>query len=165
VGLSPWPVHPGPIDGEALSSWLRRIGRVYGCSVADLLEAGLGFPEVKTRGLDVEAPGDLLAAIAARVGLPVETVERTTYAGTVPFLFERPYTDPVSSDVEYCSVLFEPPNPAPGSLSKLRQWFRKEIMCKINGCRQCLADYPEVAILLGWGLKVVLSCPICDFAR
>ena len=160
MGLSPWPVHPGPVDGEALSSWLRRIGRVYGCSVVDLLKYDLGFPEVKTRGLDVEAPGDLLTAIAARTRLPVETIERTTFAGAVPFLFWPPYTDPVKSDVAYCSVLFEPPKPAPESLSKLRQWFRRENMSKINGCRQCLVDYPDGAILLSWGLKVVLACPI-----
>lgn len=160
MGFSPWPVHPWPIDGEALSSWLRRIGRVYGFSVANLLKYDLGFPEVKTKGLDMGAPSDLLAAIAVRSGLPVETIERTTFAGNVPFLFERLYTDPVRSDVDYCSVLFEPPNPAPESLSKLRQWFRKESISKINGCRQCLVDYPDGAILLGWRLKIVLSCPI-----
>jgi hypothetical protein len=128
--------------------------------VADLLKDDLGFPEVKTKGLDMEAPSDLLAAIAARAGLPVKTIERTTFAGNVPFLFERPYTAPVKEDIEYCSVLFEPTNPAPGSSSKLRQWFRKETMSKINGCRQCLADYPDCAVLLSWGLTVVSSCPI-----
>lgn len=155
-----WPVHPEPDDGEALSSWLRRTGRIYGCSVADLLKYDLGFPEIKTRGLDVEAPAALLVAIEARTGLPVKAIKRTTFAGSVPFLFKRPFTDPVRTDVEFCSVLFEPPNPAPGSLSKLRQWFRKEYLSKITGCRHCLADYPNGAILLGWGLKVVLSCPI-----
>lgn len=155
-----WPVHPEPIDGEALSSWLRRIGRIYGCSVPDLLKYDLGFPEIKTRGLDVEAPAALLVAIEARTGLPVKAMERITFAGSVPFLFKRPFTDPVKTDVEYCSVLFEPPDPPPGSHSKLRQWFRKEYLSKINGCRHCLADYPNGAILLGWGLTVVLSCPI-----
>ena len=160
MSFSRWPVHPEPITGEALSSWLRRIGRIYGCSVPDLLKYDLGFPEIKTRGLDVEAPAALLVAIEARTGLPVKAIERITFAGSVPFLFKRPFTDPVKTDVEYCSVLFEPPDPPPGSLSKLREWFRKEYISKINGCRQCLADYPNRAILLGWGLKVVLSCPI-----
>ena len=30
----------------------------------------------------------------------------------------------------------------------------------MNGCRQCLADYPDGGVLLGWLLKVVFSCPI-----
>lgn len=154
-----WPVHPDPINGEALSSWLRRIGSVYGCSVADLLRYGLGFPEAKTRGLDFEPAGDLVLAIAEKTGKSVRIIERTTFAGTLPFMSGRVYTDPVRADVESCSVLFEPQNPAPGSLVELRQWFRKETMSKVMGCRYCLADYGNGGILLGWGLKVVLSCP------
>ncbi len=160
MGISRWPVHPEPITGETLSSWLRRIGLIYGCSVPDLLKFDLGFPEIKTRGLDVEAPAALLVAIETRTGLPVKAIERTTFAGSASFLFKRLFTDPVRTDVEFCSVLFEPPRPAPGSLSKLRQWFRKEYLSRIHGCRQCLVDYPNGAILLSWGLKVVLSCPI-----
>lgn len=160
MGLSRWPVHSEPIEGEALSSWLRRIGRVYGCSVADLLKYDLGFTEVKTKGLDMGAPSDLLAAIAVCIGLPMKTIKRTTFAGSVPFFFQRSYVAPVKEDIKYCSVLFETTNPAPGSFSKLRQWFRKETVSKINGCRQCLADYPDGAVLLSWGLTVVLSCPI-----
>lgn len=154
-----WPVHPDPINGEALSSWLRRIGSFYGCSVANLLRYGLGFPEEKIRGLDFEPSVDLVSEIAEKTGKPVRIIERTTFAGALPFISGRVYTAPVRDDVETCSVLFDPPNPVPGSLVKLRQWFRKEAMSKVMGCRYCLADYQNGAVLLGWGLKVVLSCP------
>lgn len=168
MSLSRWPVHLAVVPGESLWSWLRRIGAVYGCSVADLL-CDLGFSEVKERDLNRAVPAELVAAIATKTGMPVITIERTTFAGNLPFLDGLVFTDPVREDAANCSVLFESPNPAPGSLSKLRQWFRKEYIIKINGCRQCLADYSNGAILLGWGLKVVLSCPIhglmIEFAR
>lgn len=153
-------MHPAPVRGEALSSWLRRIGNACGCSVAELLKYDLGFPEAKARDMDFEAAGELVAAIAVRTGMPIRIIQKTTYAGNLPFLAGRAYTKPIKEDAESCSVLFKPPNPPPGSLSKLRDWFRKRYMSKIIGCRQCLADYPNGAVMLGWGLKVVLSCPI-----
>jgi len=121
-----------------------------------LLKYDLGFAQVKTSGLDIEVPSDFLGAIAERAGLPVEIIQRTTFLETVPFLLQRP--DQFNS--ENCSVLFERPNRAPRRLAMLHQWFRKESMSKVNGCRQCLADYPNASVLLGWGLSVVLSCPI-----
>lgn len=147
-----------PIDGEALSSWLGRIGRIYGCSVADLLECGFGFPEIKISELDVKAPRELLTAIAARTGLPVETIERMTYPGTVPFLSRSLYTEAVNWKFENCSVLFEPNGL--GSYEKLTQWFRKQFKSTVNGCRYCLSEYPNGGVLLGWMLRVVLSCPV-----
>jgi len=153
-------VHPVPVRGEALSSWLRRIASVYCCTVADLLRYDLGFPEAKPSLLDFEAPSDLIEVIAVRSGMSFRTIEKTTFAGSLPFLSGRVFTDPSKDDVETCSVLFEPPNPAPGSYEKLRNWFQKESKSKLIGCRHCLADYKNGATLLGWGLKVVLSCPV-----
>ena len=153
-------MHPVPVRGEALSSWLRRIASVYCCTVADLLRYDLGFPEAKPSLLDFEAPSDLIEVIAVRSGMSFRTIEKTTFAGSLPFLSGRVFTDPSKDDVETCSVLFEPPNPAPGSYEKLRNWFQKESKSKLIGCRHCLADYKNGATLLGWGLKVVLSCPV-----
>ncbi len=76
----------------------------------------------------------------------------------MPFLFRTPYTDSVNGESESCSVLFAPSGL--GSYEKLTQWFRKETMNTVNGCRQCLADYPDGGVLLGWLLRVVLSCPV-----
>jgi hypothetical protein len=128
--------------------------------VADLLRYDLGFPEAKPSGLDSEAPSDLIEVIVARSGVSFGTIERTTFAGSLPFLSGRVFTDPSKDDVESCSVLFEPPNPAPGSYAKLRKWFRKERKSKLIGCRDCLSEYKRGAVLLGWGLEVVLSCPV-----
>jgi hypothetical protein len=158
VGPSRWPVHPAPIDGEALSSWLRRISRIYGCGVADLLKYDLGFAEVEFRALDMKAPRELLITIAARTNFPVQSIKRMTFPEAVPFLFRTPYTDSANDEFENWSVLFEPSRLH--SYEKLTQWFRKQTMSTVHGCRQCLADYPDGGVLLGWMLKVVLSCPI-----
>jgi hypothetical protein len=45
-------------------------------------------------------------------------------------------------------VLLDRPDPA-GSLVQLTRWLRKEKVTKVKS-----------AILLGWGLNVVLSCPV-----
>ena len=148
------------MQGEALSSWLRRIASVYCWSVADLLRYDLGFPEAKPSGLDFRATDDLIEVIAVRSGMSFRTIKRTTFAGSLPFLSSRVFTDPSENDVEICSVLFEPPNPAPGSYAKLREWFQKESISTLIGCRYCLSDYQNGAKLLGWGLKVILSCPV-----
>jgi hypothetical protein len=153
-----WPVRPDVIPGETLSSWLRRIGCVYSCSVEELLKHELGFSEVKTSELDVKAPCELLTAIAVRAGLPVETIEGMTLPGTVPFLFQPPYTAPDNGAFGNCSVLFE--SNGLYSYEKLTQWFRKQTKSTVNGCRYCLSDYPDGGVLLGWMLKVVLSCPV-----
>lgn len=40
--MTRWPVHPPPVIGEALTSWLRRIATEYHLSVDDLI-FDLGF--------------------------------------------------------------------------------------------------------------------------
>ncbi len=64
-----WPVHPAPIDGEALSSWLRRIAASYQMTVAELLEHGLGHDPKAERDLDADPPPRLLAAIGQRTNI------------------------------------------------------------------------------------------------
>lgn len=120
----------------------------------------LGFPDAKLGGLDFEAPHDLTEVISARSGVSIRRIEKTTLAGNLPFLFGEIFTDPIKEDVETCSVLFEPPNPVPGSYAKLKKWFQKESKSTLIGCRHCLSDYKNGSTLLGWGLKVVLSCPV-----
>ncbi|HNG81978.1 MAG TPA: TniQ family protein, partial [Burkholderiaceae bacterium] len=37
-----WPLHPAPMEGEALSSWLNRVALCYHMEVSELLEHDLG---------------------------------------------------------------------------------------------------------------------------
>jgi hypothetical protein len=97
-----------------------------------------------------------LLAIAARAGLPLQTIQRTTLSGAVPFLFPQRG----ELDSEYHSVIYELPGVAQDSLVRFSSWLRYEGDSSVIGCRRCLNDYPNAAVLLSWRLSVVLSCPI-----
>lgn len=48
-----WPLHPKPSPGEALSSWLTRLARLYDLSLPELLRHNLGAP------VDIRTPGEV----------------------------------------------------------------------------------------------------------
>jgi hypothetical protein len=149
-----WPGHPTLIPGESLSSWLRRIGIVYGLSVNELVKWGLGFQGMQTKSLDRSPPAKLVEAISARTGAGVETVRKATFSGVLPFLFDsagKDDTEPASAS-RICSL---------GSgLSKGIPWFRKQQARRVTVCRLCFVNYPDAAQLLIWQLAILQSCPM-----
>ncbi len=149
-----WPGHPTPISCESLSSWLRRIGMVYGLSIHDLLRWGLGFQGLQTSWLDRSPPDQLVTAISARTGVMLETVYKATLAGRLPFLFD--YSE--CEDTRSTST---------SSIRHLRSglsagipWFRKPQRGQVTACRLCFEKYPDAGFLLPWRLAILLSCPI-----
>lgn len=70
TGPRRWPVHPAPIDGETLSSWLHRIAACYGTDLnvlGDDLGLTLGWrpPE----DIDVAATAGMIEILAERTGV------------------------------------------------------------------------------------------------
>ena len=61
-----WPLHPAPVEGEALSSWLSRIARCYGMALSDLLMYEL---RQSVRRSGMARPGSLLDTVAKRSGV------------------------------------------------------------------------------------------------
>ncbi len=153
---SRWPVHPRPLEGECLSSWLQRIGLIYGLSVTDLVEfelGGFGRRQRQRNWLDMDPPDKLIEAVAARTGVPVDTIQRTTIAGIRPFLF--PYFD--SKYFGQNSVL----STSKHSPYSLQKWvLRQERTQHWTACRSCLKPYPNAAFLLVWRLRIMTSCHI-----
>jgi hypothetical protein len=149
-----WPGLPTLIAGESLSSWLRRIGIVYGLSANELVKWGLGFQGVQTRSLDRSPPVQLVEALSARTGEEVETVHKATFSGTLPFLFDSAGKDDTESEsTSRISTL--------GSgLSKGIPWFRKQKARRVTVCRLCFENYPDAAQLLIWQLAILQSCPV-----
>lgn len=151
-----WPVHPGPMEAESLSSWLRRLAMVYGFSTKDLVEHDLGFcqRQQQRHWLDIAPPAKLLMAVSARTGIPLERVQQSTLAALRPVLYA--YFDRKFSA---CStVLMERPKP-PQHLS-LQKWVvRRELVNEFTACRMCLDNYPHAAVLLPWRLRIITSCP------
>jgi TniQ len=89
-----WPLHPPPVLGESLSSWLGRTAARYGMTVAELLSNhDLGYPGLPAAELDVDPPVALLEALATRTGFPVEEIRALSLVSWVPLLLDG--RDPV----------------------------------------------------------------------
>lgn len=67
--MTRWPIHPAPIQGEALSSWIKRLAIPYGMTREDLLEYGLGLPRMRAETLDIDPPAVLLERLEQRTGV------------------------------------------------------------------------------------------------
>ncbi len=61
-----WPLHPAPVEGEALSSWLNRVALCYHMEVSELLEHDLVTAVLMT---DTAPPLALLAMLSQRSGI------------------------------------------------------------------------------------------------
>jgi hypothetical protein len=90
-GTRRWPVHPPPAPGEALTSWLGRLARLYDTGIADLLRDALGegqalLDDPRAADLDFDPPSGILRALAERAGADPGAVRMTTVAGWVPWL-------------------------------------------------------------------------------
>lgn len=75
-----WPVHPAPVTGEALTSWLRRIAHRYGAEVEDLV-LDTGFCISRPGDLDVAAPEEFINQLAGRTRTGTDTIRAMTLGG------------------------------------------------------------------------------------
>jgi len=93
-----WPLHPAPLEGEALSSWLRRIAASYDMSVASLLEHGLGDTHTTEQDLDLDPAQQLLVALAERTGIDPTRTRGMSLAGWTPWLVDSIEATPTAFD-------------------------------------------------------------------
>ncbi|WP_252342212.1 TniQ family protein [Rhodococcus sp. 14-2483-1-2] len=105
----PWPLHPQPLPGETVSSWLARTSELYSMITrADLLDS-LGLD---TTGVDLDRfiPEPVLTALAGKGACTVDRLREMTLAGYTPWLLDS--TDPTECDfdtyVHQFSVLLPP---------------------------------------------------------
>jgi hypothetical protein len=157
VTQSRWPVHPSPMEGESLSSWLRRLAMIYGLTAKELVEHDLGFQRRQRHRhwLDIDPPEKLLKAVAFRTGVPLERVQKTTIAGVRPFLYA--YFDRKFSGCN--TVLTARPN-SPQHSQFLKWILRHELTNEFTACRLCLNTYPNAGVLLPWRIRIITSCPV-----
>lgn len=157
-----WPLHPRPVPGESLSSWLGRTAARYGMTVAELLNHDLGYPGRPAAELDIDPPVALLEALATRTGFPVEEIRALSLAGWVPLLLDG--RDPVPGSfhtyVGEWSVLLPPTAHAPCDPAGWRPWLRPEPLPHVPACRACLGEGVEPFVRLPWQLPLMASCPI-----
>lgn len=153
-----WPLHPAPVQGEALSSWLQRIASRYRMRSVDLLDQELGQPEVHLAELDLDPPLSLIRELAKRTGIPEQQLKSMTIAGYVPWLLDHLTPSPHAYEVyaHQLSVLLPPNQRKIYGPSKWLPWIPKNQVRR--GCPDCLKEKP--ALLLFWQLPILLSCPL-----
>ncbi len=160
---SRWPLHPRPVLGESLSSWLGRTAARYGMTVAELLSNhDLGYPGLPAAELDVDPPVALLEALATRTGFPVEEIRALSLVSWVPLLLDG--RDPVPGSfpryVGEWSVLLPLTVHPPRDPAGWRPWLRPEPLPHVPACRTCLGEGVEPLVRLHWQLPLMASCPI-----
>lgn len=155
-----WPLHPVPVEGESLSSWLSRIAHCYGLTLAELLVHDLGY--ASTMDLDIDPPVDLLAIIANRSVVLLDRVRIMSMAGWMPWLMDRlnrDEYDPSAFEVyaQQFSVLIpresRPPRSPPGWLA----WM--PLGTRYRACPLCLKVAETPPLMLMWQIPLMLSCP------
>jgi len=165
-----WPLHPEPSAGEALSSWLTRLARLYDLPVGELVRNNLGAPvDIRTPrdlarlNLDLDPPGWVLSGLQERTGVDEQDLRRMMIAGWVPWLLDDIHpdedTEAFTTYVRQATVLLPPRRSPIGQATNWRPWLPAPGSELLNrACRQCVAD-PHRGLTLMAKIPLMLTCP------
>ncbi|MEZ2390198.1 TniQ family protein [bacterium RCC_150] len=154
-----WPLHPRPLEGEALSSWLARLAGCYSMSVRNLLDSAMDGREASEDDLDLAPPQKLLRILIQRTAVLPDTLSRMSLTGWAPWLMDSLEAEPTAFDtyVNQFSVLLAPGRRPRRALAGWRAWIPRSPLDR--ACPHCLADPSRQGLLLAWKLPLLLSCP------
>ncbi|OZD03460.1 transposase [Rhodococcus sp. 06-235-1A] len=158
-------MHPRPLPGEMLTSWLARTSEQYSLITAADLIAGLGL---KTSGVDLDryTPEPILNALAKRSTCTAERLREMTLAGCTPWLLDS--TDPVECDfdtyVHQLSVLL-PPGLAMADRRRRTPpagtWLPWVSTLTTRACPLCIDDLDtaaDIAVMMAQQCPMLTSC-------
>lgn len=154
-----WPIHPPPVEGEALTSWLGRIATEYHLSVDDLL-FDLGCVLDSDADLDLDVPAGLIEELSLRTGVSGERIQMMSMRGYVPWLIDdlSPAPEAFATYTRQFSVLLPPGRRrtyATGPWMAWRAYRRYHRFCPV-----CLTrSAPAYPYQLFWSWPVILTCP------
>lgn len=157
-----WPVHPRPIPGEALTSWLHRIADRYGITV-DELAFDLGHCLDRDADLDMAAPPGFVEQLANRTGVDTDQLRGMSINGYTPWLLDdiEPGPDTFLTYTRQFSVLLPESNRRRRSVKAWCAWVPGAAERCHRACPQCvLESTPPHPYLLTWSLPLMLSCPV-----
>jgi len=161
VRVTRWPLHPRPIAGEVLSSWLTRIAAAYELPLEDLLVHDLGHPALTGAELDVAPPETLLTMLCERTGVSIPRIRSMTVKGWSHALIGRgkPGATFFSRYVKRYSILLSPDRREGRTLDGWRPWVMMRRLATTIGCPGCLSTDEIPYRRLHWCLALTASCP------
>lgn len=181
-----WPVHPKPLDGEVLSSWLLRTADGNGLNLSSFRRQEL--PKVPGAGGDIDLLDDanLFNVLAAGSGAPYETLVAAGYAGDEGSVFTRrtasslEWVVPLCQQAEwsgkrYSSLPFCPSCLATDRIPYYRKIWRYAFLpiCPthgllINRCPSCGEHFsyipPKNSDKYSQGIRALRCCTNCGTA-
>jgi len=161
VRVTRWPLHPRPIAGEELSSWLGRIAVLYDLPVTDLLVHNLGHPALSDVELDLAPSETLLTLLSERTGVSIARIRSMTLKGWTRAWVGRgkPGAALFSRYVKRHSVLLSPNRRDDKKLDQWRPWITVQRFDMSVGCPACLSKDEIPYRRLHWRLALIASCP------
>ena len=153
-----WPLHPEPQEGEALSSWLRRIAACYDMDARELLKHDLGHD--LHDDLDVNPPMTLLRLLSRRSGVDLKRLRCMSLAGWVPSLFDSldgSAPDALEAYAFKLTILLQDRSRATRSVAGWCAWRPDRPISR--ACPQCMDEQADQPMWLIWMLPLMLSCP------
>lgn len=164
-----WPLHPPPGPLESLSSWLDRLAVLYGMTASDLIgvrNLELGGVTVPYN-LDIDAPEQVLVALAERTGVDAAQLRGMTLTGWTMYLFDTPFPPRPGQQqlvfdtyVRANPVLLALGEAGQNNIAYPRSWagpWRPVRRRQSRQCPTCAAD-PERGKALVWQLPLMLGC-------
>lgn len=152
-------MHPAPLPGEALSSWLWRIADRYDADLGDLA-SDLGHALAGPEELDTCPPAGFASELAGRTGVEVNRIRRMSLSGWAPWLLDQmePASEAFTTYTRQLSVLL------PAGRRRLREapGWRAWLPAKqtLRACPRCVATSKQPhPYQLMWSIPLMLSCP------
>jgi hypothetical protein len=136
-----WPVHPAPVTGEALTSWLRRIAHRYGAEVQDLV-LDLGYCLSRPEDLDTVAPEGFIDQLAARTGTATDTIRAMTLNGQTPWLLDElePAAQAYTTYTRQLAVLLPQGRRRDRTVDYWRPWLPTDAGWRHRACPRCTTE-------------------------
>lgn len=137
---APWPLHPQPIPGEILSSWLTRVAVANGMTVQRLCWESWSHRDLLMGDLDRNPPSELLDEMARRSKAPRDALQSMVLSSLEGRLLET-----------FPSRKGWVPWILPASVRKRRSF-------GTQFCPDCLAEDEKPFFRISWRLGFVTAC-------
>ena len=162
-----WPIHPQPVEGEALTSWLTRIAYCFDLTLTELIAHGLDLPgamqanEFTVADLDGAPSEMVLSLLSEHTGVSPERLRLATFSGWVPWLLDSMTVDGEDTEafdtyVRQHSVLLKPEWAPIRVVRNWRPWMSPGPLRR--ACPVCQA-HADPGLGLMSQIPLMLSCP------